>query len=100
MPLRGSSCGQIVTVLCAALLPADIDATGIHWLDDLVDELREDSIQLVLCNPAKMVRLPSLRSEAALWSAGCAKLVLTQLGASAACGAAQQCVQPLSLAGS
>jgi hypothetical protein len=42
----------------AALLPADIDATGIHWLDDLVDELREDSIQLVLGNPAKMVRLP------------------------------------------
>ena len=38
-------------------LPADIDATGIHWLDDLVDELREDSIQLVLGNPAKMVRL-------------------------------------------
>ena len=96
----GDGCFAQLAAVVGLASPHPIDATGIHWLDDLVDELREDSIQLVLCNPAKMVRLPSLRSEAALWSAGCAKLVLTQLGASAACGAAQQCVQPLSLAGS
>lgn len=35
--------------------PSDIDATGIHFFDDLIDELRDDGIDLVLGNPAKNV---------------------------------------------
>lgn len=35
--------------------PADIDATGIHFFDDLIDELRDDGVDLVLGNPAKNV---------------------------------------------
>lgn len=43
--------------------PADIDATGIHFLDDLVDELRDDNVDLVLGNPAKNVLVQLKRAH-------------------------------------
>ncbi len=47
--------------LCAF---ADIDATGIHFLDDLVDELRhEGGITLVLGNPSQRVLLSLKRAH-------------------------------------
>lgn len=33
-----------------------MDATGIHFLDDLVDELKEQKIHVVLGNPSLQVR--------------------------------------------
>jgi len=42
---------------------ADIDATGIHFLDDLLDELKEDGIQLVLGNPSQQVLLALKRAH-------------------------------------
>jgi uncharacterized protein with von Willebrand factor type A (vWA) domain len=33
-----------------------VDATGIHFLDDLVDELKEQEIHVVLGNPSLQVR--------------------------------------------
>ena len=37
------------------LLLSDIDATGIHFLSDFLDELYDDSIGLVLANPNNRV---------------------------------------------
>jgi MFS superfamily sulfate permease-like transporter len=34
---------------------ADVDATGIHFLDDLVDDLKKQGIRLVLGNPSTQV---------------------------------------------
>lgn len=34
---------------------ADVDATGIHFLDDLVDDLKTQGIRLVLGNPSTQV---------------------------------------------
>ncbi|PRW56212.1 sulfate transporter [Chlorella sorokiniana] len=48
--------GDRVRAVVLDLSPVtDIDATGIHFLEDLIDELRDDGIDLVLGNPAKNV---------------------------------------------
>ena len=44
---------------------ADIDATGIHFLDDFVDELQEDGVKLVLGNPSQQVGARRRRTRAA-----------------------------------
>ena len=56
---------QYLTRACLLHLPspADIDATGIHFLDDLVDELRDDNVDLVLGNPAKNVLVQLKRAH-------------------------------------
>ena len=41
----------------------DIDATGIHFLEDLLDELRDDNVDLVLGNPAKGVLMQLKRAH-------------------------------------
>ncbi|EFN58438.1 hypothetical protein CHLNCDRAFT_19800, partial [Chlorella variabilis] len=46
--------GDPVRVVVLDLAPVtDVDATGSHFLDDLVDELNDDSIKLVLGNPSQ-----------------------------------------------
>ncbi|KAI7843852.1 hypothetical protein COHA_002403 [Chlorella ohadii] len=56
--------GDRVRAVVLDLSPVtDIDATGIHFLDDLVDELRDDNVDLVLGNPAKNVLVQLKRAH-------------------------------------
>ncbi|KAI7843851.1 hypothetical protein COHA_002402 [Chlorella ohadii] len=56
--------GDRVRAVVLDLSPVtDVDATGIHFLDDLVDELRDDNVDLVLGNPAKNVLVQLKRAH-------------------------------------
>ncbi|KAL4457420.1 hypothetical protein ABPG75_012285 [Micractinium tetrahymenae] len=61
----GDKSGDPVRVVVLDLAPVtDIDATGIHFLDDLVDELRhEGGVALVLGNPSQRVLLSLKRAH-------------------------------------
>ena len=39
-------------------LPADVDATAVHFFHDFLRILKEEGIQLALANPSKQVRRP------------------------------------------
>ncbi|PSC69015.1 sulfate transporter [Micractinium conductrix] len=60
----GDKTGEPVRVVVLDLAPVtDIDATGIHFLDDFVDELQEDGVKLVLGNPSQQVLLSLKRAN-------------------------------------
>ncbi|KAL4859014.1 Proton/sulfate cotransporter 2 [Chlorella vulgaris] len=60
----GKKSGIPVRVVVLDLAPVtDVDATGIHFLDDLVDELKEQEIHVVLGNPSLQVLVSLKRAH-------------------------------------